>query len=72
MDFVKFITMLAWIFGSLSGLLVLARIIGFMSYTEIDKAVDALKGYRWEFPVTTPGIIFIEALLMVNVVSLIE
>ena len=60
MDFVKFITVLAWIFGTLSGLLVVvARIIGFMTYTEIDKTVDALKGYRREFPVTTPGIIFI-------------
>ena len=59
MDFVKFITVLAWIFGSLSGLLVVARIIGFLSYSEYDKTVDAINGFTRTFPVVTPGIICI-------------
>ena len=59
MDIIKFITVLAYIFGSLAGLLVVARVTAFMCYSEFDKTVDAIKGFRREFPIMTPGIICI-------------
>ena len=59
MDIIKFISVLAWIFGILSGLLLIGRIIGAMCYSEYDRIADALKGYKATFPIMTPGIICI-------------
>lgn len=56
---IKFVTVLAWIFGTLSGLLVVARIAGAMSYSSLERQLDLIRGRVVTFPVMTPGIIFI-------------
>lgn len=54
---IKFITTLAWIFGISSFILLLARIIGAITYSEHDRAMDALKGVVATFPLHWPFII---------------
>lgn len=60
----EFITILAWIFGVLSTLLVILRIVGFIYYNHtdagrLDRLSDALSGVRGTFPILFPSIIAI-------------
>lgn len=52
-----FITNLAWILSILSGLLLIMRFIGYMTYSELDKISDDLNGIERSFPMMTPLII---------------
>ena len=56
---IKFVTVLAWIFGTLSGLLVIGRIAGAMSYSNLERQLDLIRGRVVTFPVMKPGILFI-------------
>lgn len=53
----EFITNLAWIMSILSGLLLIMRFIGYMTYSELDQIKDALNGVERTFPMMTPLII---------------
>lgn len=55
----KFITILACVFGTLSFIFMSLRIIGYLTYTELDETLDKLKGFKREFPIVYPGIVFI-------------
>lgn len=55
----KFITTLAWVFGSLSSLLLILRIVGFFAYSDIEKLCDNIQGKEKTFPVIFPGMIAI-------------
>ena len=52
-----FITYLAWIFGVLATLLFIARFVGHMTYSDIDRIRDAAKGVSVSFPMTKPFIV---------------
>ncbi len=52
-----FFTILAWVFGTTSTLLLLFRIIGYFIYTDLDKNIDEIKGIRRTFPITKPFIV---------------
>lgn len=52
---IEFITVLAWIFGILSTIMTISRMIGFFSYSEIQKLVDAMDGVERTFPVIKCG-----------------
>lgn len=47
----SFITALAWIFGTLSTALTIARIIGWATYTERDELLDACQGIVRQYPI---------------------
>lgn len=49
-----FINALAWIFGALATLLLLARLVGYWTYTERHKVLDQLRGIERSFPITWP------------------
>ena len=53
----QFVTILAYIFGSLSSLLLAGRILGWMAYDERDKLRDRLKGFQIRFPIKWPFVI---------------
>lgn len=55
----EFLTNLAYAFAVLSGLLVVARIVGYYTYSELERMLDDLNGIKRTFPITTPGITFI-------------
>jgi len=52
----QFITVLAWIFGIASSLLLVARIIGKLTYDEIDEVRDMLRGRVAYFPMLWPTV----------------
>lgn len=56
---IEFITVLAWVFGILSTIMTIARLIGFFSYSEIQKLVDEMDGVRRTFPIIKCGTIAI-------------
>lgn len=55
----KFVTILAWIFGCTSTAFVLLRVIGYFTYTELDKLKDAMNGQVAKFPIIKPLILAI-------------
>jgi hypothetical protein len=55
----SFYLALAWIFGVMSILLIVLRLIAFTCYSELDKLQDALDGRKATFPIITPSIIAI-------------
>ena len=57
--FIKFLTVLAWIFGSLSLAQIVVQIIGMMTYDRTKDINSILSGYRRTFPIKIPSIIFI-------------
>lgn len=56
---IKFVTVLAWIFGALSLGLIVLRVIGAISYSKLDAALDRMQGRVVTFPLMKPGILFI-------------
>lgn len=52
----NFVNALAWIFGFAATLLLVARVIGYMTYDEIDEAHDALRGRKATFPMLWPTV----------------
>ena len=52
-----FVDVIAWIFGVSSTILIVLRIIGWLTYTDIDKIHDAAKGIITTFPVFWPSVI---------------
>ena len=55
----NFITTLAWIFGTLSTMLICLRLYTKSTYNERDAYFDAIKGVRREFPIMVPLIVAI-------------
>lgn len=55
----KFLFVLAIIFGCLSTGLLLLRILGKLTYNDLDALRDSLQGRVATFPITYPGIIAI-------------
>lgn len=55
----KFITNLAWVFGVLSTLLLIARIYGALTYTKFEKLIDQLNGVKASFPIKWPSLVAI-------------
>lgn len=53
----QFLILLAWIFGIGSLFLFLVRIIGFATYTEMDRFMDLREGVRSEFPMLWPAVV---------------
>ena len=53
---IQFVTILAWIFGVASTILLIARMIGAATYDEIDEARDALRGRMATFPMLWPAV----------------
>jgi len=51
-----FFTIIAWPIGIGATLLFIARVLAIWTYTELDKALDGLKGVRKTFPLTKPFI----------------
>ena len=54
-----FINALAWIFGTMSLLLLVARLLALIGYSERDRLLDRMRGEEYTFPLTTPGIVVI-------------
>lgn len=52
---IEFITVLAWVFGVISSIITLARIIGFFNYSGIQKTIDELEGIERTFPIYKCG-----------------
>lgn len=59
----NFITNLAIVFATLSGLLIISRIYGAIKYTEEEELYDAIQGYKKEYPIVLPIIIFMVCLI---------
>jgi len=55
----EFITILAWVFGVISSLVLVLRIYLFYDYDEIAEFRDAMKGMKRTFPITIPASISI-------------
>jgi len=55
----NYITILAWIFGSLSTALTIIRILGWLMYSDLERTLDQLQGYTIKFPIVVPGTIAI-------------
>ena len=55
----NFLTALAWIFGVMSVFLIVLRIIGSITYSELDKLCDKLEGKIVTFPLLTPTVVAI-------------
>lgn len=56
---IKFVTVLAWIFGTLSLGLIVLRIIGAINYSKLEATLDQMQGRVVTFPLMKPGILFI-------------
>ena len=55
----SFFNMLAWVFGVLSTSLLIARLIGAATYSDLDKLCDSMRGVEMRWPVAIPGTIAI-------------
>lgn len=55
----SYLTTLAWIFGSLSTILIILRLLAFFTYSELDKLQDALRGGERTFPIFWPAVVSI-------------
>lgn len=55
----QFVTVLAWVFGVLSTMLLVARIIGAITFTEKDRLRHAMRGEEVTFPMLWPSVIAI-------------
>ena len=53
---ITFITIIAWVMGVVSTVAFGLRVYGFFTYTELDKAMDAINGIHRRFPVMTSAI----------------
>lgn len=51
----EFITIIAWIFGVISTIITLARILGFFTYSEMQKTLDMINGIGRTFPIYKCG-----------------
>ena len=49
---ILFITIIAWVIGVGTTLFTILRIIAYNSYTDLDRALDGIKGVKASFPVT--------------------
>lgn len=56
-EILNFLDIGAWICAILSTLLLVARIIGALTYSEEDFARDVLLGYVRTFPITAPAVV---------------
>lgn len=54
-----FLNALAWIFGVMSSLLLVLRIVGALAYSEREKLLDAMRGEHYTFPIFVPGTVAI-------------
>ena len=54
-----FLNYLALIFGILASGLLILRILGALTYTDINKLVDQMKGIRRTFPLAIPLVVSI-------------
>jgi hypothetical protein len=55
----EYITIIAWIFGVLSSLLIVLRLLAFATYSEIDRLCDSINGQRAEFSIVWPSVVAI-------------
>lgn len=53
-----FVTILAWIFLVLEGLLLVVKILSAVTYSEMDKLRDQLKGFTRSWPIGKNLVIF--------------
>ena len=51
----EFITVLAWVFGVISSIITLARIIAFFNYSEMQKLLDEVQEIKRTFPIYKCG-----------------
>jgi len=56
-NIVTFFKIIAWVLGIGSSLLLILRILGALSYSEIDQLRDQMNGVRRTWPLTWPAVI---------------